>query len=87
VIDALPLARMVDDVLIVVRLGKTRLGSVRQLGELLAENGIKPAGFAVVGTPRPSRSGYHYYRPTLLESTERPRRPEEEGSAAAPTRG
>jgi capsular exopolysaccharide synthesis family protein len=87
VIDALPLARMVDDVLIVVRLGKTRLGSVRQLGELLAENGIKPAGFAVVGTPRPSRSGYHYYRPTLLESREGPRRPEEEGSAAAPTRG
>jgi capsular exopolysaccharide synthesis family protein len=87
VIDALPLARMVDDVLIVVRLGKTRLGSVRQLGELLAENSIKPAGFAVVGTPRPSRSGYHYYRPTLLESRERSRSPDEEGSPAAPTRG
>jgi capsular exopolysaccharide synthesis family protein len=61
VIDALPLANYVDDVLIVVRLGKTRLSKLSQLGEVLAENGTKPAGFAVIGTPRPSRSDYHYY--------------------------
>ncbi len=61
VIDALPLARYVDDVLIVVRLGKTQLGKLAQLGELLAENGIKPSGFALVGTARPRRSDYHYY--------------------------
>ena len=61
VIDALPLATYVDDVLIVVRLGKTHLGKLTQLGELLAENGVRPVGFAVIGTPRPSRSDYHYY--------------------------
>ncbi|MDX6585732.1 MAG: tyrosine-protein kinase [Solirubrobacterales bacterium] len=61
VVDALPLASYVDDVLLVVKLGKTTLSKLAQLGELLAENGIKPAGFTVVGTPRPTRSDYHYY--------------------------
>ena len=62
VVDALPLARSADDVVIVVRLGKTRLQRIAQLGELLAENGIRPTGFVVVGVPKPSRSGYHYYQ-------------------------
>ena len=61
VIDTLPLASYVDDILVVVRLGRTRLSKLTQLGELLAENGLRPSGFAVVGTPRPSRSDYHYY--------------------------
>lgn len=61
VVDALPLASYVDDVLLVVKLGKTTLSKLAQLGELLAENGIRPAGFTVVGTPRPTRSDYHYY--------------------------
>jgi Mrp family chromosome partitioning ATPase len=57
----MPLARQADDVLIVVRLGKSDLKKIEQLGELLAENGAAPVGFAVIGTPRPSRSGYQYY--------------------------
>lgn len=61
VVDALPLAQMSDDVLLVVRLGVTRLDRLSQLGELLAENSIVPAGFAVIGTPRPKRSESHYY--------------------------
>jgi Mrp family chromosome partitioning ATPase len=61
VIDALPLAAYADSVLIVSRIGRTDLKKLSQLGELLAENGIRPAGFAVVGTARPKRSGYHYY--------------------------
>lgn len=61
VVDALPLAQLADDVLLVVRLGVTRLDRLARLGELLAENSIVPAGFAVVGTPRPKRSEYHYY--------------------------
>ncbi len=61
VVDALPLARRADEVLIVVRLGTTRLDKLGQLAELLAESGVRPAGFAVVGTPRPSRGEYHYY--------------------------
>jgi len=61
VIDALPLVDYVDDVVLVAGVGKTHLGKLAQLGELLAEHGIRPAGFAVVGTPRPSRSDYHYF--------------------------
>lgn len=61
VVDALPLARLADDVLIVVRLGTTRLDKLNQLAELLAENGVKPVGFAVIGTARPKRGAYHYH--------------------------
>jgi capsular exopolysaccharide synthesis family protein len=61
VVDALPLARKADDVVIVVRLGKSRLEKIHQLGELLAESGVIPAGFTVVGVPPPGRSGYRYY--------------------------
>jgi capsular exopolysaccharide synthesis family protein len=61
VVDALPLALKSDEVLLVVRLGVTRLDKLSQLAELLAENGVRPVGFAVVGTSRPKRSEYHYY--------------------------
>ena len=61
VVDALPLARNVDDVLLVVRPGTTRISKLVQLGELLAENGIRPMGFAVVGTPPPGRGDSTYY--------------------------
>ena len=61
VVDVLPLARYVDDVLVVARLGHTRLKKLSELADLLAENGIKPAGFALVGTARPSKSSYQYY--------------------------
>ena len=54
VIDALALASYVDEILLVVRIGKTRLNK-------LAENRLKPAGFVVVGTDRPRRTEYHYY--------------------------
>ncbi len=64
VIDALPLASYVDDVLIVTRLGRTRLSKLSQLGELLAENAIRPVGFVLIGTARPTRSDYHYYSAT-----------------------
>jgi capsular exopolysaccharide synthesis family protein len=60
VVDALPLARLADDVLIVTRLGNSRLSAISRLGELLAENGIRPVGFAVVGVPRPSKTSYYY---------------------------
>jgi receptor protein-tyrosine kinase len=77
VIDALPLVDYVDDVVLVAGVGRTNLAKLAQLGELLAEHGIRPAGFAVVGTPRPSRSDYHYYaghqpRPAPPRQRERP---------------
>jgi capsular exopolysaccharide synthesis family protein len=62
VADAVPLARASDDVLIVVRIGETRINRIAELGELLAENGVRPVGFAVVGVPRPQRGESRYYR-------------------------
>jgi capsular exopolysaccharide synthesis family protein len=61
VVDVLPLTRSVDDVLIVVRLGRSRLDRITRLAELLATNGVKPAGFAVIGTDRPGRFDYSYH--------------------------
>ena len=61
VIDALPLARQADDVLLVTRIGQTRLDKLGQLADLLAESRITPIGFAVIGTPRPGRRDYRYY--------------------------
>lgn len=61
VVDALPLAEQADDVVVVARIGKTHLKKLDQLGELLADNGIKPAGIVLIGTPRPGRSSYGYY--------------------------
>ena len=73
VVDALPLARLVDSVLIVTRIGSSRLAAIRRLGELLAENGIKPVGFAVVGTTKPTRSGYYYVGKSPLDQPARSR--------------
>ncbi len=86
VIDALPLVDYVDDVVLVAGIGKTHLRKLAQLGELLAEQVVKPAGFAVVGTPRPKRSDYHYYegrqpRATPPSSSERPNRREDRTAA------
>jgi receptor protein-tyrosine kinase len=61
VVDALPLARMSDAVVLVARLGVTKLDKLGQLAELLDENGVVPSGFALVGTPRPGRNESHYY--------------------------
>jgi capsular exopolysaccharide synthesis family protein len=61
VVDALPLAKLADQVLLIARLGNTRVAKLAQLGELLAESGIRPVGMVLVGTPRPSRREDHYY--------------------------
>ena len=59
VIDAMPLARQVDDVVLVVRLGSSNLTQLAHLGDLLDQNDIKPAGFVVVGGPAPEESSYY----------------------------
>jgi capsular exopolysaccharide synthesis family protein len=68
VVDTLPLARQADDVLIVARLGTTRIDKLPELAELLASNGITPLGIALIGTDR-RESGYYYHD---SEDTERP---------------
>ncbi len=48
--DLLSGSRLFDAVLLVVRLGNTNLGNLEEIAETLAQHGIKPAGFVVVGT-------------------------------------
>ncbi len=73
VIDALELARLVDDVLLVVRLGQTRLLRLAGLGELLARSNITPRGIALVGVERSQLFdsygyGYGSYLPSAVSS-------------------
>lgn len=58
VIDALPLAQRADEVLVVVRLGKSHLTKLAHLAELLSRHGIRPVGFAVVGAEAQSEGYY-----------------------------
>src|SRR4051794_251389 len=71
VIDALPLAQQVDEVLIVVRMGKPQLPKLSQPPELLARQGIRPVGFAEVGAPRPGGDGSYYPAPAKPPSPSR----------------
>ena len=52
----LPLASMVDDVVIVVRFGRTNLKELNDLAEFLVQQHIRPTGFTIVGAP--SQRGY-----------------------------
>jgi capsular exopolysaccharide synthesis family protein len=60
VIDGLALAERADELLLVIRLGRSLQTRVIQLGELLAQHGIEPVGIAVVGVPA-SDSASDYY--------------------------
>lgn len=57
--DALPLAQEVDAVLIVARIGTSRLNRLENLGEILEHGGVTPAGIVVVGRERVSHSSYY----------------------------
>jgi capsular exopolysaccharide synthesis family protein len=59
VVDALPLARQVDEVLLVVRMGSSNLTRLQRLGDLLAQNGITPTGFVVVGVGSSEETSYY----------------------------
>ena len=56
--DSLPLAKQVDEVILVVRIGNTRLKALEELAELLVHQGITPTGFVVVGGPRTQTAYY-----------------------------
>lgn len=81
VIDALPLAQQAGNVLIVTRIGRSRLNRLEDLGELLEQHGVKPIGIAVVGVERGGGEGYYYY---AGEPTAQRRRRHREGSSERP---
>jgi succinoglycan biosynthesis transport protein ExoP len=59
VIDALPLARFVDDLLIVNRLGVSRMAKLNELCELLVDYGAPTPGFVVIGGEPLEHSPYY----------------------------
>jgi receptor protein-tyrosine kinase len=58
VVDALPLARAVDEVVIALKLGTSRIDRTQELAELLADAGVTPAGFVLIGVPGHSKPYY-----------------------------
>lgn len=58
--DALPFARAVDDVLVVVRLGRTKLSKLTESWELLGHQHTHPSGIILVGVRPPSGAAYGY---------------------------
>ena len=60
VIDALLLAQEVGDVVIVTRLGRSKLRKLVDLGEILQQQGIQPAGVTLIGVDRSRDGGYYY---------------------------
>lgn len=67
--DALRFVSRADYVVLVVRLGHTRLHELEEIGELLSQQGVTPDGFVVVG--RKAKGGYYYHharRPGERES-------------------
>jgi capsular exopolysaccharide synthesis family protein len=59
VIDALPLAQEVDTVVVMARVGVSRLNRLAELGEILEHGGVHPAGLVVIGRDRASYAPYH----------------------------
>lgn len=69
VVDSLPLAKIVDDVVVCVRLGRTRLPQISRLAELLVGGHVRPTGFAVIGTDPPESDYYFQSRSSRLGAT------------------
>jgi Mrp family chromosome partitioning ATPase len=59
--DALPLARLADDVLVVARRGSSKLSKLWDLRDIIVEQATFPTGIILIGQPGP-RSGPYYTR-------------------------
>jgi succinoglycan biosynthesis transport protein ExoP len=58
--DILPLSQHVDDVLIVSRLGHSRIDQLVNLGEVLSRQGVSPTGLVIVDDDLSQGRGYYY---------------------------
>jgi len=56
VIDALPLAILADQLLLVVRLGKSQVSELKRLTDTLDQYSIRPTGFVLIGA---QQRGYY----------------------------
>jgi len=78
VVDALPLAQFADEVLVVARLSRSRLGKLADLDELLRQQGASITGLVVVGEARTRGSTYYYASDGGVAEPERSRGSEAE---------
>ncbi len=60
VIDALPLAQMADEVIVVARLGHSSLAKLSELNTLLLQHDAGATGFVVVGVSKRVGNDYYY---------------------------
>ncbi len=58
VVDTLPLAHCVDDLLLVCRIGGSSLLQLSRLADMLEQNGLEPRGFVVIGVAGSEGSYY-----------------------------
>ncbi|MGH2869901.1 MAG: tyrosine-protein kinase family protein, partial [Solirubrobacteraceae bacterium] len=59
VMDALPLAKLADEVVIVARLGNPKLSQIDELHQLLLQQGKPPVGVLLIGAPVARGSNYY----------------------------
>ncbi|HWE08014.1 MAG TPA: Wzz/FepE/Etk N-terminal domain-containing protein [Solirubrobacteraceae bacterium] len=57
--DALPLAKLADDVLVVARQGSSKLSKLWELRDILVEQGTFPTGIVLVGQSAPRSTPYY----------------------------
>jgi Mrp family chromosome partitioning ATPase len=57
VIDPLPLAILANQLLLVVRLGKSKVGDLRRLADVVDQYGIRATGFVLIGSKQPRYYG------------------------------
>jgi capsular exopolysaccharide synthesis family protein len=69
VIDALPFAQLADEVVIVTRLGHTRLNKLQQLDDLLSDHGVSRMGIVLIGE-HPTGGVEYYYGETANGNAE-----------------
>jgi Mrp family chromosome partitioning ATPase/capsular polysaccharide biosynthesis protein len=60
--EILPLCQHVDDLLIVTRLGRSRVDQLVNLGEILTRQGVRPVGIVIVDDDLNQSGGYYYGR-------------------------
>jgi capsular exopolysaccharide synthesis family protein len=84
VVDALPLAQFADEVLVIARLGRSRLGKLADLDELLGQQGASVSGLVLIGGATTRGSSYYYAGDTEENGAEP--RERERGPRARPER-
>jgi Mrp family chromosome partitioning ATPase len=57
--DALPLARLADDVLVVARRGSSKLSKLWDLRDIIVEQATFPTGIIMIGQPGPRSAPYY----------------------------